>query len=46
MTNKISSRQRQILDLLLKNKAGLSIDEIANELDISRNGELPRDIEL
>ena len=37
MTNKISSRQCQILDLLLKNRAGLSIDEIANRLNISRN---------
>ncbi len=37
MSNKISPRQRQILDLLLKNRAGLSIDEIANILDISRN---------
>ena len=37
MTGRISSRQHQILELLLKNRAGLSIDEIANVLDISRN---------
>ena len=37
MTDRISSRQRQILELLLTNKAGLSIDEIASALDISRN---------
>jgi len=37
MPSKISPRQRQILDLLLKNREGLSIDEIANLLDISRN---------
>lgn len=37
MTNRISSRQYQILELLLKNRAGLSIDEIANTLNISRN---------
>ena len=37
MTEKIGSRQQQILKLLLENKAGLSIDEIATALDISRN---------
>lgn len=37
MTNRIGSRQFQILELLLKNKIGLSIDEIASMLDISRN---------
>mgnify|MGYP000653835872 CR=1 FL=1 len=37
MSDKISPRQRQILDLFLKNRAGLSIDEIANSLSISRN---------
>ena len=37
MTEKIGSRQQQILKQLLENKAGLSIDEIATALDISRN---------
>lgn len=37
MTEKIRSRQYQILKLLLENKAGLSIDEIAKSLNISRN---------
>ena len=37
MTEKIKPRQQQILNLLLENKAGLSIDEIAAALDISRN---------
>jgi DeoR family suf operon transcriptional repressor len=37
MTEKIRSRQSQILKLLLENKAGLSIDEIASALNISRN---------
>lgn len=37
MTEKIRSRQHQILKLLLEKKAGLSIDEIATALDISRN---------
>ena len=37
MANRISSRQYQILELLLKNRAGLSIDEIAQTLNISRN---------
>lgn len=37
MAKKIRSRQHQILQLLLENKAGLSIDEIATALNISRN---------
>lgn len=37
MAVKISSRQHQILKLLLENKGGLSIDEIAVALGISRN---------
>jgi DeoR family suf operon transcriptional repressor len=37
MTEKIRSRQQQILKLLLENKAGLSIDEIATALNISRS---------
>lgn len=37
MADKISSRQHQILKLLLENKQGLTIDEIASRLDISRN---------
>lgn len=37
MLNKTSPRQREILDLFLKNRAGLSIDEIAGHLNISRN---------
>lgn len=37
MSEKISSRQQQILKLLFENKAGLSIDEVATALDISRN---------
>ena len=37
MAEKIRSLQRQILRLLFKNKAGLSIDEIATALDIYRN---------
>ena len=37
MTDRISSRQHQILELLLTNRAGLSIDEIAHSLSISRN---------
>ncbi len=37
MTSNVSPRQRQILDLCLKNRAGLSIDEIATALNISRN---------
>ena len=34
--NKVSARQTQILQLLLENRMGLSIDKIANALDISR----------
>jgi predicted ArsR family transcriptional regulator len=37
MTNNISTRQSEILDLLLNQRSGLSIDEIAGELEISRN---------
>jgi predicted ArsR family transcriptional regulator len=37
MADKISSRQHQILKLLLENKAGLSMDELAKALEISRN---------
>jgi DeoR family transcriptional regulator, suf operon transcriptional repressor len=37
MADGISSRQQQILELLLKNKGGLSIDEVAGNLAISRN---------
>ena len=37
MAEKVGSRQQQILNLLLEKKAGLSIDEIANALNISRN---------
>lgn len=37
MSNKTTSRQGEILDLFLKSRAGLSIDEIANSLNISRN---------
>ena len=37
MAEKVGSRQQQILNLLLENKAGLSIDEIATALNISRN---------
>lgn len=37
MIERIGSRQQQILKLLLENKAGLSIDEIASALAISRN---------
>jgi len=37
MAGKVGSRQQQILNLLLENKAGLSIDEIATALNISRN---------
>jgi len=36
MLQKISSRQHQILKLLLDNRKGLSIDDIAKALDISR----------
>jgi len=34
--NKVSARQTQILQLLLENRKGLSIDKIANALGISR----------
>jgi DeoR family transcriptional regulator, suf operon transcriptional repressor len=37
MTEKIRSRHQQILKLLLENKVGLSIDEIATALNISRS---------
>jgi DeoR family transcriptional regulator, suf operon transcriptional repressor len=37
MTGKIMPRQQQILKLLLENKGGLTIDEIATALTISRN---------
>ena len=37
MAEKIGSRQQQILQLLLENKAGLNIDEIVAALNISRN---------
>jgi DeoR family transcriptional regulator, suf operon transcriptional repressor len=37
MADHIGSRQRQILELLLKNKEGLCIDEMAKTLHISRN---------
>lgn len=37
MADKISSRQHQILKLLLENRSGLTIDEISTALDISRN---------
>ncbi len=37
MIEKVGSRQQQILQLLLENKAGLSIDEVALALGISRN---------
>jgi DeoR family transcriptional regulator, suf operon transcriptional repressor len=37
MTGSIGSRQRQILELLLEKKEGLSIDEVAGLLKISRN---------
>lgn len=36
MTEKTNSRQHQILELLLENKLGLSIDDLASRLDISR----------
>jgi len=37
MSERVGSRQQQILKLLLENRAGLKIDEIATALDISRN---------
>ncbi len=36
MSEKISSRQHEILEHLLNNKSGLSIDELAIKLDVSR----------
>jgi DeoR family transcriptional regulator, suf operon transcriptional repressor len=36
MVEKSNSRQHQILELLLENKEGLSIDHLAKQLDISR----------
>jgi DeoR family transcriptional regulator, suf operon transcriptional repressor len=36
MVEKSNSRQHQILELLLENKDGLSIDRLAKQLDISR----------
>lgn len=38
MLQKISSRQHQILEHLLESKNGLSVDELAKALDISRTG--------
>ncbi len=38
MLQKISSRQHQILEHLLENRNGLSVDELAKALDISRTG--------
>ncbi len=38
ITQKISSRQHQILEHLLENRNGLSVDELAKVLDISRTG--------
>ncbi len=35
---KISSRQHQILEYLLENRTGLSVDDLAKMLDISRTG--------
>ncbi|MCK9397001.1 MAG: HTH domain-containing protein [Methylobacter sp.] len=35
---KLSSRQYQILEHLLENRSGLSVDELAKALDISRTG--------
>lgn len=40
MSGKTSPRQQQILDLFLKNKAGVSIDTIADALEISRTAVL------
>lgn len=37
MTETLSERQRQILELLLQNKQGLNMDEIAGRMIISRN---------
>ena len=38
MLQKISSRQHQILERLLESRNGLSVDELAKALDISRTG--------
>jgi len=38
MLQKISSRQHQILEHLLESRNGLSVDELAKALDISRTG--------
>jgi predicted ArsR family transcriptional regulator len=38
LPQKISSRQYQILEHLLENRKGLSVDELAKRLDISRTG--------
>ena len=38
MPQKISSRQHQILEHLLESRNGLSVDELAKALDISRTG--------
>lgn len=38
MLQKISSRQHQILEYLLESRNGLSVDELAKALDISRTG--------
>jgi DeoR family transcriptional regulator, suf operon transcriptional repressor len=37
MADQMGSRQRQILELLLENKKGFGLDEIAKTLNISRN---------
>lgn len=37
MADHVGARQRQIMELLLENKEGQSIDEMAKTLDISRN---------
>jgi len=38
MLKKVSSRQHQILECLLESRNGLSVDELAKALDISRTG--------
>jgi len=38
MPQKISTRQHQILEYLLESRNGLSVDEVAKALDISRTG--------
>ena len=37
MLNILGSRQQELLTLLLKNKAGLTVDELAQRLEITRN---------